>query len=259
MRKLLAFTLVGLALVPPAAAANRPDPRLDAAASSVAGRALTVRCETDQAVWDAETGGHPTPGHIIGGYYSGGSTVHVGPWVCLRLHSALGQRGSVPLSELAEAMHTLAHEAIHAQGVKDEGETDCKSVGLVDEVAVGWFGFTRTETVTTTSTVFDVVTRTEPVTKTRMVTRSVNKRVWVKRKVWVKKGVLRVLLSRRVPVIRRIARKVSVPYSENVTFTEHVPRAVTAQREQESRELGQLMEFALEGHRRKPSAYHGTC
>jgi hypothetical protein len=259
MRKLLAFTLLGLALASPAVAANRPDPRLDAAASWVAGRAITVRCETDQATWDAESGNDLAPGFIRSGYYSGGSTINIGPWGCLRLHSALEKHGSVLLHELAQAMHTLTHESIHARGVEDEGETDCISLGLVDEVAVGWFGFTRTEIITTTTTVFDAVTRRKPVTKTRMVNRWINKRVWLKRKVWVKRGVFRVLVSRRVRVTRRIARKVSVPYSENVTVTENVPRTVTEQRQQESRELKQLMDFALEGHRRKPPAYHGTC
>jgi hypothetical protein len=76
---------------------------------------------------------------------------------------------------------------------------------------------------------------------------------------WVKRGVFRVLVARGVRVTRRIPRKVSVPYSENVTVTANVPRTVTEQREQASRELKQLMEFALEGHRRKPPAYHGTC
>jgi hypothetical protein len=259
MRKLLALTLLGLALASPAAAANRPDPRLDAAASSVAGRAITVRCETEQAAWDAESFSDVAPGFITSGYYSGGSAVNIGPWACLRLHSALEKHGSVLLHELAQAIHTLTHESIHARGVEDEGETDCISLGLVDEVAIGWFGFTRTEIVTKTSTVFDVVTRTQPVTKTRIVTRWITEQIWVKRRVWVKRGVFRVLVSRRIRVTRRIARKVSVPYSVNVTVAENVPRTVTEQLEQESRELKQLMEFALEGHRRKPPAYHGTC
>jgi hypothetical protein len=259
MRKLLAFTLLGLALASPAVAANRPDPRLDAAASWVAGRAITVRCETDQAVWDGEAGGPAAPGYTRSGYYEGGQLVNIGPWACLRLHSALDKHGSVLLPELAQAMHTLAHEAIHARGLQDEGETDCVSLELVDEVATGWFGFSRTEIVTTTSTVFDVVKRTQPVTKTKVVTRWINKRVWVKRNVWVKRGVFRVLVTRRVRVTRRISRKFSVPYSENVTVTANVPRTVTEQREQASRELKQLVEFALEGHRRKPPAYHGTC
>jgi hypothetical protein len=150
--KLLVTGAVTLALVcaGTASAANQPDPRLDAAASLVAGHPISVYCENDWATWLANTSGPGESGFTV----IGTPVVYVDPQVCLTLQIMLhgDDAGSVYGSQ---ALLTLAHESVHQRGITDEGVTDCTALPFVPQLATKFFGIPATvqQTVTATRTI----------------------------------------------------------------------------------------------------------
>lgn len=137
----------------PALAGNQPHPALDAIASRVAGRPVTVQCESSQTDWNVTIAAIEGSPSRAGGYVRGvdSSVVYLSPTECLPLHRALSagyrRAGIYPLTS---AIFTLAHEAVHLRGITDEGVTECTALPLVTELAVGHFGVPRTVTQTST-------------------------------------------------------------------------------------------------------------
>lgn len=142
--RFLLGVLIVLSLVSHAQAAT-PQEKLNAIASSVAGKPANVVCTTDHEVWDTrvqEVSRGTRRGTSAEGYaFAGTSTLYLGPHSCITL--ALVLEGGVTyagLSPTAFALLTLLHEAVHLRGVVDEGETDCMALGLfrsyLDDIGV---------------------------------------------------------------------------------------------------------------------------
>ena len=162
--KRITLTLIAVALATAlfasaalaSSAANRPDSRLDVAASSVAGHPINVWCEDNANDW--ATGPAPT----VWGYTyppPASNTINVSPWICDTLHAILDKKPDLAMHDVAAAIHTLVHESVHqrggvygdcyANGPDDrgcEGRTDCMALTLDVAVAVDFFGFARTIT-----------------------------------------------------------------------------------------------------------------
>ncbi|MDE2098614.1 MAG: hypothetical protein KGL39_15275 [Patescibacteria group bacterium] len=125
-----------------AQASNSPDLTLDTAASYVAGHAVTVWCETDWAAWlsmEQQNGVSEAGGFT----HIGTPVVYVAPDVCEELHALIDRR-DVGSFFAADAVLTLAHEAVHQRGVADEGAADCAALSLVKDVATTFFGIPKT-------------------------------------------------------------------------------------------------------------------
>lgn len=134
-------------------AGNNPDPRLDAAASYVAGKPVTVWCEesiTDWVQWGQSAGqnfdfmeGFTYP--TIPGY----STIYLSPRVCLTLHALLDQGAeNVGAYWGSLAVHTLVHESVHLlTGSADEHYVDCMALTKDADVAEQFFSWPTTETI----------------------------------------------------------------------------------------------------------------
>ncbi len=132
--KLGAFVLgllLAMAFVSTAHASNVVQPSLDAAASRIAGKPVTVHCENDAAQWAAMVAdSHPgiDPRRISGFTRMISTTIiYIDPRSC----AAVSSPESVLSFELAYGFLTLAHEAVHQSGVRDETETDCQALALV--------------------------------------------------------------------------------------------------------------------------------
>jgi hypothetical protein len=147
----LVSTLVLAATVGPARAGNQPHPTLDAVASEVAGRPVTVRCENSEGEWTATVAAIAGSPPRAGGYVHGvdSTVVYLAPSECLPLHHALSadykRAGIYPLTS---SLLTLAHEAVHLRGITDEGVAECTALPLVPELAVKYFGVPRSVTQT---------------------------------------------------------------------------------------------------------------
>lgn len=135
----LALAVAILAIAPVAAAANNPSTQLDVIATSVAGKPVTVWCETSWPSWlnlAAQNGVTEAGGFT---YIGGAPVVYVAPDVCVELH-ALADHEDVGAFFAAEALRILAHESVHQSGVSNEATTDCKAVSLVPTLATKFFG-----------------------------------------------------------------------------------------------------------------------
>lgn len=184
LRGAFLLAAVAAALAGTAQAGNQPHPTLDAIASEVAGRPVSVWCETDWDDWHTMTGGR-FPGAFVRSLTD--TVAYMGPLRCTDLTAAVS--GSASVTQLGGGLQALLHEAVHLRGVLDEGETDCTALGLVREYAIRYFGFPET------------------VAEKRRVTRTVR----VKRRVWVRRDGRRVRVVRWVRVKRTVTVTVTVP------------------------------------------------
>jgi hypothetical protein len=144
---LIVITLVAaLVLAGRAAASPWGDPRLDDAATYVAGHDVHVVCETDPNAWVSS--------NVFGYTYAPSRThsVWLSPSVCTSLARRL-RRLPNPLASTAIALHVLTHEATHQRGgiyadcvdedLSCEGRTDCEALRHDEDVAVRFFGYRR--------------------------------------------------------------------------------------------------------------------
>jgi hypothetical protein len=133
-----------------ASAANWPDSSLDTAASSVAGHPVNVWCEASWADWihAGDTAGEDW-GLLIGFTDPSVPTIYLQPTVCETLH-VLVKRGPEQVGPYwgSLAIHALVHESKHQAGYLDEGQTDCAALAVDDQVAVQFFGYKKTDRVT---------------------------------------------------------------------------------------------------------------
>ena len=142
MKRLLLVLVVLSALAAPLAAQARlvPRPQLAPAASYVAQRPITVMCETTQREWRRYT----RRGTLAFFNPRTPNRVYLSPYICTQL--LLIVRGvEVDQFDYVLAIHALVHEGVHALGVRDEGETDCRALALNADVAVRFFGLVGEE------------------------------------------------------------------------------------------------------------------
>lgn len=158
-------------------AGNAPLSRADQAASAVAGKSVSVYCETSWNEWLAQVQGM----EVVYGYaYIGGSTIYVNPSMCESLHVLNGNGWSVAgVWPGMKAILALVHESFHAKGIANEADTQACAAKYAEQVAVQFFGLPTTEAITVRKT------RTE-----RRVVRKDGRRFVVKVKVPYLKTVL---------------------------------------------------------------------
>lgn len=131
--KALVVILAALSLVPASLAADTPTPKLDEIASVVAGKAVTVHCEIDDAEWNArivEVSKGLLQGYEVDGYAFPNTTrLFLAPQACRPLLAALEVRVNFTTAyEFSVGLVTLIHEATHLRGLLGEGEADCEAV-----------------------------------------------------------------------------------------------------------------------------------
>ncbi len=111
-------------------AANMPSPALDAAASAIAGKPVSVHCENDTAQWAAmvvATGSKFDPTFVSGFTYFLTPIIYLNPRSCSVVSAPQGKS----VYELAYGFATLAHESVHQAGIVNETDTDCIALTLV--------------------------------------------------------------------------------------------------------------------------------
>ena len=137
MKRLLVVLVLLAALAAPLVAQARlvPRPELAPAASYVAQRPITVMCETAQREWRRYT----RRGTLAFFNPRTPNRVYLSPYICTQLLRIV--RGNeVEEFDYVLSIHALVHEGIHALGVRDEGETDCRALTLGADVAQRFFG-----------------------------------------------------------------------------------------------------------------------
>ena len=145
----LALTVATATAVP---RTNAPLPTLDAVASAVAGKPVSVWCETRWADWIHVGDSIQDDWSFVNGFtVPSDPTIYLNPAICETLHAVLG-REDVGLYHASLAIHVLVHEGVHQRGSSDEGVTDCTALSLFKDVAIRWFGFTATEDEAYTTT-----------------------------------------------------------------------------------------------------------
>lgn len=112
-------------------------PRLEPAASFVAGKHVTVWCARSLGEWRQYVAGR-SESDILGLTVPGSSEIRVAPVVCTNLRAKLN--GQVVGNDgFAPSLLLLVHEAVHARGSADEGKTDCAATHETPRVAVKFF------------------------------------------------------------------------------------------------------------------------
>lgn len=127
-------------------AQSRVDPLYSKIASEIAKKPAQVRCwgATDWNSLHVDFQEHEGGGEglrwVLGFVRPRSQIVNLAPEVCRRLDLVAYQRkrpGTFnPKLQIAEAVDTLAHEAIHAYGIEDEAVTECSSMQLTELVAM---------------------------------------------------------------------------------------------------------------------------
>jgi hypothetical protein len=100
--------------------------RLAEVASSLAGRPVSVRCETLSQAW---TDAHPELGYVrfgADGQPETLATLTVG--ACQDLGSWLSSDKAQPVQNQVIAVHVLTHEAMHMAGLREEAKAECAAV-----------------------------------------------------------------------------------------------------------------------------------
>lgn len=140
---LLLAVLFALVWASASTAANRPHPLLNQISSEVAGKPITVWCETSELDWGAY---ELRVGAALYGFtFLNQPVTYLSPATCNTLHFALtyGYK-EVGIIYLANAVTTLVHEAVHQRGITDERVTECTALPLVMPTMEKYFGLTRT-------------------------------------------------------------------------------------------------------------------
>jgi hypothetical protein len=152
MRLLLTLVLLAT-FVSTADAANAPDAKLTHASSEIAGKAVTVWCESDDAAWTALLGEFHVESindrEPWGFALIQSSAAYLSPNVCLTLRAVM--ESGAPSDwrvHLSWALHAFLHESIHLRGIRDEGITDCIALSLHRRYAISLLGIPETVTHT---------------------------------------------------------------------------------------------------------------
>lgn len=134
MRRLVIMAALLLAFAPVAKAADAHDLRLDTAASWAAGHPVQVYCEDSWQEWYGF--GYPQFESFT---QQGQPWIWLDPKVCDAL-SSLANGRDVGTYYASSALLALAHESSHQFGLVDEGQTDCRGLLLVTQLATQFFG-----------------------------------------------------------------------------------------------------------------------
>ena len=159
-RAVLAAVVVGLAFgTGVASAGNWSHPTLDAVASEVAGKPVSVWCETHWSEWIHLGDDFGEDWSFLDGFtVLSQPIIFISPSHCLTLHAIL-DREDVGSFLAASSLLTLAHEAVHQRGIQNEGETDCTALPLVPGLATRHLGIPATISESRTSSRWKRVTR----------------------------------------------------------------------------------------------------
>jgi len=122
-------------------------------------RPVNVAC-WDSQDWDNIAGrtgaAHDAQGGFVAGLYlpSMPDWIHLAPATCTNVQALIGSRKASPAQ--AAALTAMIHEAVHAQGVTNEAQTNCVAVQLVPLFARA-LGYNRTRTIGLSRLALDVV------------------------------------------------------------------------------------------------------
>jgi hypothetical protein len=134
---LITWVLVGLiavcVYVAAANAQNIPHEKINAIASKMAGKTVSIHCEINSETWHQmvqDTSGGTRNGTDIDGYaFPNGTRAFVSPRVCEALWIDIQEGYLVAgLYPLTNALFAVLHEAVHLTGVMDENITDCTAL-----------------------------------------------------------------------------------------------------------------------------------
>jgi hypothetical protein len=135
--------IAALVLAPMARAALpgvHQETKLEAAASFVAGKPVSVYCGDDAAGWAnaiaAAFAGFPSPGPLGGFAIYRENTEYLSPRNC---GGVLESASRASPAAFGPALFALIHEAVHLSGVTDEWAADCTA--LSDTWSVAWIYF----------------------------------------------------------------------------------------------------------------------
>jgi len=112
--------------------ASRLEARLGEVASGVAGRPVSVRCDSL-----SDIRGSVEPGGVV--QFSGTSPANYARIrydICAQLRRLHRDHGAGEGAE-ARAVEVLAHESLHLRGVKDEASAECYAIQFIPRVARG--------------------------------------------------------------------------------------------------------------------------
>jgi hypothetical protein len=146
MRKTALIGVAAMLLIPATVrAGNQPHPTLDAIATQVAGKPVSVWCENSAPEWESLTATANVPHWADGFTYVAQPAVYVAPRLCETLHVAL-RNGAAAVGAywLSGALLTLAHESVHQRGIVDEQLADCTALPLVGPLATQFFNVPAT-------------------------------------------------------------------------------------------------------------------
>lgn len=137
-----------VALTAPAEGAVPPAERINAIATKVAGKPVSVVCSFDAEAWDEkvrQVSLGQRRGTSVDGYaYAGTTQAHLGPQACIPLYNVLTYGISYAgVGPSAFGLLTLLHEAMHLRGLRDEAATDCAALGVFKSY-VGALGVSAT-------------------------------------------------------------------------------------------------------------------
>jgi hypothetical protein len=112
----------------------REAPKLEPAASYVAGKPVSVYC-----------GKLPSRGVVDGDGLAviGGDRIYISSFGCYLLEHRAADPGFDLNDAVAHYLLTLAHEAIHTTGEADESVTDCTALKYLPGMATRFFAFKR--------------------------------------------------------------------------------------------------------------------
>lgn len=133
-----------------ASEASAHHPVISSIASSIAGKPVVVKCETDNVAWANQIAyvfpaSHPD--RIYGYTRLVENVIYLSPRVCLPLDQALDfgykDTGLIPL---ALSLSTLAHESYHQKGIVNEAQTECLANKRVRSLATQYLRVPATVT-----------------------------------------------------------------------------------------------------------------
>lgn len=160
---LLVWAAIGVA----SAKAAYSDTRLDAIASAIAGKPVTVSCGSDESDWTTteKTAGYTF--NVDGFTYVSRPTIYLSPRICDTIEADLHE-GPTAVGDYWNglAVKVFIHEATHqALASSDEGLVECQAFKNV-RLYAPLFGYTKTVVQTTyahvTKTTYKRVTKTVP-------------------------------------------------------------------------------------------------
>lgn len=122
------------------------DAPFSAAASFVAGKPDSVYCAPTQAAIVAVSAGE-VPDVLGVTPTVGGTVIFLAPKVCVLLHQWEAGKKPSNLYGVAVSIETVAHEAEHTTGIRDETDADCAALKVMPAVALKFFPTRGRETL----------------------------------------------------------------------------------------------------------------